>query len=196
MTWTELELADAPPQIHRLLRDADGTPVPWGIRIAGQQRADWNQIDQTSFDRAVAGRRCWTCGERLHRGSYSFVLSIRAALERTSLWPPSHASCASYIARHPLARIGPLALSPGAVLMVLQCREFSGVSDRKAKRMVFQPGTANDVYWIKDGRAATRAEASAEFDAADEDAYPGDSGLEEKARYEERRRILKRWLPE
>jgi hypothetical protein len=192
-------LSDAPPQIAALPRDAEGRPVPWGMKWVGEpeaRRPDWTQTDPVRLARALAGRRCWTCGERLMLRSYSFVLTMHEALLRMTGAPPSHASCASYVARHSLVP-GAFAIhDPDIVLAVWQCREYRALSNRHEKIMMLEPGAGNDVYWIQDGTAASRADVLAAFHAADAECYPEGGLLEHKAVYEERRRVLKRWFPE
>lgn len=58
------DLSDVPTSILRLPKDEHGRPVPWYAKWYGNKPSSL-AMGEGKFNRAVAGRRCFLCGERL-----------------------------------------------------------------------------------------------------------------------------------
>lgn len=138
-----------PPQMRRLRRDAEGFPVPWFVqRDHGQ--TNYTTIDSGKLERAIAGWRCWICGERLGR-RFAFPLPASNTITRLSTEPPSHRECATYAVRV-CPFITPMVM---AVWVTPNYRVQAG--DRRTLCKVGEPV---DVVWFHKGRRASRREVS------------------------------------
>jgi hypothetical protein len=178
MPHTDELLKDAPVQILRLPRDVRGYPVPWFVKWYGD-RPDFRVIGEQKFGRAIAGGRCWLCGERLGR-YLTFVVGPMCTVNRISSEPPSHRDCAMYAVTHcpfltipkmhrqdhdmPEHRPAPGTMiehNPG-VCAVWITREFE-IASIAGGRLI-EMGEPTEVLWFHEGRPATRVEVLAAMD--------------------------------
>jgi hypothetical protein len=154
------DLSEVPTAILRLPKDARGDFVPWHAKWYGS-RPELMVPGEGKFNRAVAGGRCWICGERLWRAVLCFVLVPREVIERVAAEPPSHADCAAFAVRG-----GFKPVEPAAVKAIYKARTFkvftlgNGSPERRIR--LAEPV---DVAWWKGGRPATRAEVASELRA-------------------------------
>jgi hypothetical protein len=152
------DLSQVPMSILRLPKDARGDPVPWHAKWYG--RPDLMVPGDGKFNRAVAGGRCWICGERLWRVVLSFVLAPGEVIERVAAAPPSHTDCAAFVVR---GGFGPV---EDAVKAIYNARRFEvftlGNGNPERRIRLAEPV---DVAWWKGGRPATRAEVAGELRA-------------------------------
>lgn len=168
---TEL-LDDAPANLLRLPRDVRGYPVPWFVKWY-DGKPDFRVIAEGKFERAVAGRRCWICGEILGR-YLSFVVGPMCTVNRTSAEPPSHRDCANYAAMHcPFLATprmhrreknlpehkempGFAILDNPGVCAVWTTTRFGTYATRTGP--MIELGEPTNVAWFAHGRGATRVE--------------------------------------
>lgn len=165
-------LAGAPASVLSLPRDVRGYPVPWFVKWFGG-RPDFRVIDAPKFDRALAGRRCWICGDRLGR-YLAFVVGPMCTVNRISSEPPSHRACAIYAATHcPFLTTPrmhrqdhnlPVHRDPAGIMLEHNpgvCAVWVTLRFRLAhvrNGRLIEMGEPTDVLWYRDGRVATRAE--------------------------------------
>lgn len=83
-----------PDRIKSLPRDALNRPIPWFAQ-RGSKTADYRSSQRV--EHALQHNLCWTCGQRLGRNK-AFVTGTAGAIWRNSLEPPSHRSCAVWVA--------------------------------------------------------------------------------------------------
>jgi hypothetical protein len=178
MTPDEL-LRDAPLGVRQLPRDVRGYPVPWFVQWFGD-KPDFRFIAKGKFNRALAGRHCWICGERLGR-YMAFVIGPMCLINRISSEPPSHRECAEYAATHCPFLINPKMhrqdhnlpahqAAPGimfeenpGVCVVMTTREMQ--VSHLSSGPIIDIGEPTDVVWYREGRLATRDEALDAFKA-------------------------------
>jgi hypothetical protein len=167
-----------PSALLRLPRDARGYPVPWFVKWYGS-RPDFRVVGEGKFSRAVAGQRCWICGERLGR-YLCFVVGPMCVINRVTSEPPSHRECAEYAARvcpflaiprmhrqnHDLPDdIVPPAgdhnpRNPGVVAIYI-AKKFDVVSAGEGHPgRLIQMGEPTEVTWWREGRLAVHAEVN------------------------------------
>lgn len=94
----EIDFTEAPASLAALPRDHRGYPVPWFVKWR-DGKPDFRIIDTPKFGRAVAGRRCWVCGERLTR-YLAFTIGAMCVLNRVTSEPPTHRACATFSAKY------------------------------------------------------------------------------------------------
>jgi hypothetical protein len=97
-TEMEIDFTEAPASLAALPRDRRGYPVPWFVKWYDGQ-PDFRVIDTPKWGRAVAGRRCWVCGEKLTR-YLAWCLGPMCVLNRISSEPPAHKGCALFAAKY------------------------------------------------------------------------------------------------
>lgn len=165
-------LAGAPANIRALRRDARGYPVPWFVKWY-DDKPDFRVIGENKFNRAIAGQRCWICGDRLGR-YLSFVVGPMCVVNRISSEPPSHRACAVYAATHCPFLVTPrmhrrekhlpehkempgfaILDNPGAcaVWTTLAFTPFATTNGR-----LIEMGEPTDVAWFAEGKPASRAQ--------------------------------------
>jgi hypothetical protein len=166
-----------PPRVARLPPDAHGRPVPWFVAwIEGVP--DFRVVARGKVAQAIAGRRCFICGEELGRW-LTFPVGPMSVINQTAPEPPSHKDCALYAVRvcpflvrpgkgrretglpqgHALTTHAPghtLAHNPGlaALWTTREQQPFDGGSGD----VLFRMGAPEEVSWFTEGRSAGRAE--------------------------------------
>lgn len=159
--------------------------VPWfvGWPDGKQGRPDFRTIGAGKPERALKHGLCWLCGRPLD-ADLAFVIGPMCAISRTTSEPPCHADCAVYAARvcpfltHPKMRRNEkdlpanraepagihLSRNPGGAL-VWVTRSFrtdrvspGRVAEGGAPGVLFSLGEPVRLFWIVEGRAATRDE--------------------------------------
>lgn len=91
------DLPELPPQLRHLPIDERGYPVPWFVAwIDG--KPEFRTADGEKRHRALRGKLCWVCGEKLGR-MLAFVIGPMCAVNRISAEPPCHRGCAEYSLR-------------------------------------------------------------------------------------------------
>jgi hypothetical protein len=100
------KLPSPPIRIARLPKDERGYYVPWfvayfkdGKEVARPEGApDFRVLASGKRELAVKKRLCWVCGEPL--GVHQvFAIGPMCAVNRTTMEPPSHRTCAEYSVR-------------------------------------------------------------------------------------------------
>lgn len=159
------DIAEMPPSIAALQRDYRGFPVPWFVHwrvhaSSGESLPDFGTVAAGKFERAIAGRRCWICGERLKR-DLTFVVGADGLLGRFCTEPPSHEECVVYVIAH-----RPFLLKPIAPLVVVAwtTRSASLGMLRWPRRdatpiMVFRLGEPASVRWFQGPESLSRVDA-------------------------------------
>jgi hypothetical protein len=164
-------LPPLPPQMRDLPIDPRGFPVPWFTpwdNTEGRWRFD--AADTNKIGVAVRQRRCWICGQGLHK-NLAFVIGPMCAINRTTSEPPSHCECASFAVRacpfliRPRMRRAPMAddaSKPGGIMLernpgvslIWVTRIFSVMP----RYRLFGVGDPVRVEQWAEGRSATSAE--------------------------------------
>jgi hypothetical protein len=180
---------EIPKRIAKLPQDEKGRPVPWFVAWI-DNKPDFRIIDARKVPIALKERRCWICGEPLGR-FLAFVIGPMCALNRVSSEPPSHRECAKFASiacpflatpqMHRRERGLPenenlqapagisIRRNPGVVLIwVTLDFQIIGVSDGNGglgSGVLFQVGDPVGLFWVCEGREATRAEVIASIDS-------------------------------
>ena len=167
-----------PLRIAALPRDARGYFIPWFVHCE-RGIPDFRVVGAGKVERAVAGQRCWICGDRLGR-NLAFVLGPMCTINRVSAEPPAHRECANYavqvcpfLARPKMHRqkhnmLPDAVAAPGIMLernpgvaAVWMTREFRLRAAHAGERgVLFRVGEPIDVVWWREGRRATKGEVS------------------------------------
>lgn len=208
-----------PDDMPRALRnrpvDDVGRPVPFFVQYV-DGKPDFRIMSADSYRACMMMGLCWTCGERLKRGTGTFVVGPMCVLNGTSAEPPSHYACG-----HWSARACPFLNNPGKVrreggLDQLDVADVAGImiarnpgvialatSDRwrsfNVPNGVLYNFIPKSVEWMSQGREATDDEVwwsvetgiRALIDMADEE---GD-GARDALRIQTMQRIAQ-WFPE
>lgn len=157
-----------------------GFPVPWFVsHINGKW--DFVNLDPRKIEEAYRRKICFLCGHSL--GKYAaFVIGPMCTVNRVSVEPPAHLTCAEYAVRvcpflvRPNARRNEAAAlgnaedvpgimlqhNPGAMAIWITTR-FRPISDGHGGA-VFQLGDPVEVHWYAEGRRASRDEITAAID--------------------------------
>lgn len=165
------------PLHHRIaaLPVYNGYPVPWFVAIRDGQ-PDPRLTDHRKLLAAIAGRKCWVCGDPLGN-RVTFVTGPLAVMIRRHAEPPSHRECATFAAQNcpflvkPHIRRRPdpsvvhdtnsLTYNPG-VAALWTTRTFDVYQERDAwgepVSILFNLGNPESVEWFTEGRAASRTE--------------------------------------
>lgn len=188
MTDTRPELPDPPARVEALRVDHRGYPVPWFVAWmdgqmevpVGQGVPDFRVIGSGRIHDAIRRKRCWICGQSLGR-NLAYVVGPMCAVNRVNSEPPSHLECALYAAvacpflsrPHMVRRENDIPedaeepagygikRNPGvAVVWVTRdaVRPFP-VDDEGG--ILFHIGDAHTIFWVAEGRPATREEVMA-----------------------------------
>jgi len=191
------ENSNTPRAMLALPRDRDGAPIPWGVKLIDAV-PDYSGFDENKFNRALSAGRCWTCGERLAPPGSSpraFLVTPAEAIMRMLPEPPSHPSCISFLARRPPRNSR---TSQYRLLGVWMTRKATPAAINKGpeRRTVFWLDEPTELYWLADGRAASREDVEAEIAAAATQMpeLAAESGLTTKQLAEQLHQ-LRRWLP-
>jgi hypothetical protein len=179
MTQLAAKIASVPipKRMRHLPLSERGYPVPRFVEwIDGQP--DFRVMSSHHMLACIKKKVCWVCGDYL--GQYkAFVIGPMCAVNRTSAEPPSHLECATYSAVACPFLTNPMekrdrkdmpgnAVPPGGVMLphnpgvtlVWVTTSYSVIRDGKGK-VLFRIGDANEVSFLKQGRAATREEVLA-----------------------------------
>jgi hypothetical protein len=173
---------DLPGRLLKLALDSKGRVVPWFVEEPPEGKEwDFRVASGRKFWRAIKEKLCWVCGERL--GKYKvFLLGPMCVVTRTTAEPPCHLECATYSVRACPFLSSPkmhrreaglpqevhmpgvgLKRNPGVVALwtAFDYRLFDGQPG-----VLIRVGEAvGRLLWYCEGRAATRAEVIASFDA-------------------------------
>lgn len=172
---------EMPKRIANLPRTEAGYPVPWFVAwIDG--KPDFRVMEADKLRAAIRTHVCWICGETM--GAYkAFVIGPMCAVNRVSAEPPSHTDCALYAAKAcpfltnpkqkrrennlPVEGEDPAGImikrNPG-VALVWVTRSYELFSDGQGG-VLFRIGNPVAVYWLAEGREATREEVMASIDS-------------------------------
>lgn len=160
----------------------DGYPVPWFVAKVSKTRYDFRCIDAAKIPIAVRKKKCWVCGNTFHKKEYTFPIGPMSAINRIISEPPSHKECAIWSARAcpfliqqrgyrnpheiPAATIEaagiPILRQPGAVCIWVT-DSYKPV--RAPNGVLYALGEPTEVLWMRQGRAATRAEVLESIDS-------------------------------
>lgn len=180
----EIDYRTAPSSIARLPRDSRGYAIPWFVKMY-PDGPDFRVIAEGKIQRAVAGRRCWVCGDRLGR-YLAAVVGPMCVINRVTSEPPSHRDCALFSARHcPFLSIPRMhrqhhnmpehveppgvmiARNPGVVAVYIM-RDYEIISGRQMgvgnPGTLFSLGEPTEVLWFAEGRPATHDEVERSID--------------------------------
>jgi hypothetical protein len=209
------DLEPMPQRMRTLSVDERGYPIPWFVAWKGD-KPEFRAMDGTKFVRAIRGKRCWVCGERLGV-NVCFVAGPMCGINRTSSEPPSHVECARWSARNcpflnnprqvrrededmnnaNLREQAPgiaLTRNPG-VAMLWITRQFEVFDDGKGKPLI-QMGEPDSVEWWACGKPATREQVKESIDTGlpnlEAIARKQNGGVEQLAKYVER---FEKWIP-
>jgi hypothetical protein len=120
--------------------------------------------DAPSLDLAACHyyKRCAICGESL--GQYkAFILRPTAAVNRLCIVPPAHQDCAKY-------KAAGMSINAGVgVVMVWVTRSYEVVPGANVVQL--RIGDAEQVFWYRDNRCATRDEVRESFESTLPDLY-------------------------
>lgn len=185
-------LPPKPKRIARLPRDHRGFPVPWFVQWycdgqpseRGVGEPDFRVSIEEKIYRAHRQKLCWTCGEPLGV-RLAFLIGPMCAVNRVISEPPSHFDCAEFSAKAcpflsqprmrrnekdlPEDRKSPAGFAfkrnPGCVCIWMTRSYSTFRPDMGAPGLLFRLGDPTAVYWLAEGRAATRAEVKASINS-------------------------------
>lgn len=169
------ELEELPSRMKDLPVDKRGYPVPWFVDWLNGE-PEFRAMNLDKWARAIQGKLCWVCGERLGR-YMTFVAGPMCGVNRTSSEPPSHLECAHWSARNcpflnnpeAIRRVDEtvsnnnvagfmLSRNPG-VTMLWTCKDYSLFPDNLGKGgILIHMGEPDKVEWYRRGIPATREE--------------------------------------
>lgn len=86
---------ELPRNMRALPVDERGYVIPWFVKYIGG-KPDFRIADNTKWDKAVANKLCWICGNPFTSRRYAFVIGPMCVVNRVSSEPPSHEDCAIY----------------------------------------------------------------------------------------------------
>lgn len=176
------ELEKLPSRMKTLPIDDRGYVVPWFVAWH-DGKPEFRAMDGEKWVRAVRGKLCWVCGERLGRWM-TFVAGPMCGINRTSSEPPSHLECAQWSARNcpflnnpdairredeecnPLSKcIGGVGIqrNPG-VAMLWTTNTYHVFDDGRGGRLL-QMGAPTAVEWYAHGKPATREKVLASIES-------------------------------
>jgi hypothetical protein len=217
-----------PFRIAKLPVSDKGFPIPafvaW-LDLAGKRnlppgtfgaKRDFRIIDSSYMDRCYRFNRCWICDEPLGRHRV-FAIGPMCVVNRTTMEPPSHRTCAEYAAKACPFLVQPrmrrnykdlppedrkvagmmIERNPGAIALYEtgDYRRFHAHGGGRG--MLCQLGDPVKVDWYTEGRIATRAEVSAALDSglpilAKDAEREGPEAVQDLRKYRER---ADRFLP-
>lgn len=172
------DLPERPGRIAALPLDHRGYPVPRFVALVDGQ-PDHRLVNPPYLAAAVRRGLCWVCGEPLGKFK-NFLVGPMCTINRVSSEPPQHRECAEYAARacpflskpqmhrreaglpgHVVDPAGGfIKRNPGAVC-IWTCHDYEAEVTARGDgqpSLLFYMGQCTDMQWIKEGRAASRAE--------------------------------------
>jgi hypothetical protein len=157
MALLNLNKTTIPESIQTLPCDERGYPIPWFVHRDSNGEPDFRVAATYKIDQAVANNLCWVCGGQL-QFTKAFVIGPLGVVNRVSLDPPSHSSCAVFVATTGLSKPvkrkksdrGPDVV---AVWIARGCRVIA--ADRG---VVFGLREPQEVLWYCAGKPAPRSE--------------------------------------
>jgi hypothetical protein len=181
-----------PPRIARLRRDSRGVIVPWFVAWTkdGEEvhpdtygaAPDFRALRAGSIDLALQKKLCWVCGEPtgVHR---VFAIGPMCVVNRVTMEPPSHRTCAEFSARacpflvKPRMRRIPwgelegkktapgmlIERNPGCVCLY-ETDMYMRVQDGMGGKLI-RLGNPTRIDWWAQGRQATRTEVLDSIDS-------------------------------
>lgn len=167
------ELEELPSRMKTLPVDERGYVVPWFVDWV-DGKPEFRAMDREKWARAVRGKLCWVCGEKMGRWM-TFVAGPMCGINRTSSEPPAHLECARWSARNCPFLNNPDAIrrvdetvgmvsdnTPGfaitrnpGVTMLWTTKDYSLFDDGHGK-LLLHMGAPESVEWYACGKAATR----------------------------------------
>lgn len=175
-------LPPLPARMSHLPRDHRGYPVPWFVAFV-DGKPDFRVIRQHGIATAYSKKICWLCGQPLGV-NLAFVIGPMCAVNRVTSEPASHTDCAMFAAQacpfliHPAAKrresnipenssaaagLGHPRNPGGALVWVSSNYRPFKVPTGGYLFNVGAPHKLDDgglsVFWFKEGKPATRAEA-------------------------------------
>lgn len=174
-----------PPRMSRRPISRKGFPVPYFVTVKDENGDyDFRAIESGPIVNCIKRNLCWLCGDTL--GQFRcFVIGPMCAFNRISAEPPSHRECAEYAVKacpflsKPNARRNEAGLvekygaevtesfvgghglkhNPGVTLLWIT-KHYKLVADGNGG-ILWELGDPIELYFIKEGRKATRAEIDA-----------------------------------
>ena len=178
-----------PAAMSRLKISDKGYPVPWfALWMDGGAPAEYGRgvpdlrvVDTRKVALAVKNRLCWVCGGMLGR-HLAFVIGPMCGITRVSSEPPSHRACAEYatcacpfLARPRMMRNDKVPKPAGTFVveghhdhnpgmaLIWMTQNFSTLR-KGGDGSLFRLGRADEIEWFREGRSATRQEATRAMD--------------------------------
>lgn len=161
------DATEVPDGIRRLRCDVRGAPVPW-FALWMRGVPDRVHCPSGMFERAMAGRRCWFCGDPMGP-LLAFIGPTHMLFTRCAGAPPVHPDCARYAATHADFYLDAVfAATPDradascticAVFVTRKCWLENAGGARLVKL-----GEPVDVTWFSPGPPAARREVVAALD--------------------------------
>jgi hypothetical protein len=205
-----------PARIARLPRNKAGYPTPWFVAEQPDGTFDFRVADPAKHVEAVRSRLCWVCGQPL--GVYvAFPVGPMCAINLISGEPPSHRDCVEYS-----VRVCPFLVVPGmrrrdrkdlvwvpaagemdernpGVVLVWVTRWYRPFRSPDGNDgLLYELGAPSSVQWMREGRAADRAEVLEAMETGlatvlrvcDRDEDPARSRADAQRRYEHALRLV------
>jgi hypothetical protein len=167
-----------PGPITLLPLDKHGRRIPWFVPEGEDGERDFRLASMDKMTEAVREHLCWICGHpRRHPDGDAYLVGPMCTVNRVSTEPASHRSCAIYAVQacpfmtHPhmrrretgivdkLTSKDGLTHNPG--ITAIWCTSFASFYTDPTGYPLFELGAPSRVWWWKQGRRATRAEALA-----------------------------------
>lgn len=171
-----VDVVPPPARVRALPRNKVGYPIPWFAATMPDGERDLRVVDPAKVLQAIRDELCWVCGQRL--GVFrAFVIGPMCAVNRITAEPPTHLECAQYA-----VRVCPFLVVPGmrrrskddiewspaagdmiernpGVALIWVTRSFRAFNPSMGNAgVLFQLGEPVNTWWLREGRAATRAE--------------------------------------
>lgn len=179
-----LDTVPKPPRIARLPRNQVGYPIPWFVAELPDGSHDFRIADAEKRSRALVGKLCWVCGDKL--GQYvAFVIGPMCAVNRISGEPPAHRDCAIYSAtvcpflstpgmrRRPIGEeLGTIPAAgemiernPGVALVWITKNYGWFRPTMGNDGILFEFGDPTELQWLRNGLPASRADVLAAIES-------------------------------
>lgn len=165
-------------RVRSLPRDVRGFPIPWFVTNGPDGQPRFAHVETGRHRLALQRKGCWICGQPLG-GYQAFVTGPAGLLNRVATDPPAHLDCARDAVKicpfmvNPKMRRQPAPenletpdgldpKNPG-ISVVYVTRSFRALPQHGS---LLELGEPTRVEWWKEGRPATRLEASEGLSAA------------------------------
>jgi hypothetical protein len=176
---TKSRFPNMPPEIARLPVEKRGFPIPYFVEMRNGE-PDFTAVHPQKILDANKKGLCWICGQPV-KGLMCFTIGPMCTVNRISLEPPSHLTCARFAVRscpflsQPLAKRAPnmggpetvpgimLEHNPGVTALWTTRTYRTQKQKHPPGTILFNIGSPINVEWYAKGRPASAMEVMSGF---------------------------------